>query len=263
MSLNSRKSYFVGLPAFWVVAMIANSILAQGFRVESEVFRGDSTKPISENLTLFSDGIVYDFLLSDPREIVIQDSKSGKFTLLDPVRKVKTTVVQMQVEEAVEVQRQSRALQNRSPFLFEEFVRTSDANSAWMEFQNSALTYRIKGSPVKNGSNLSSYVEFINNYAKLSSLDPKKMPPLARLKLNLEISKAKIIPDEVQLTFRPQNNQEIKIRSRHYVIWQISRTDQQKIKNTNELIRQCKEVPLTEYQNPIVVAEKPSASFGR
>src|SRR6185436_19830728 len=68
--------------------------VAQDFRMDTEIYVDDDKKkpPASETLTIFKDGRVYDFVLTDPQEITIFDPQRGKFTLLDPVRKMKAEV---------------------------------------------------------------------------------------------------------------------------------------------------------------------------
>jgi len=67
--------------------------IAQDFRIETEVFRGESTEPISENLTLFSGNLILDFMLPTdrtrfPEQIVIFTSDERKFILLDTRRRI-------------------------------------------------------------------------------------------------------------------------------------------------------------------------------
>lgn len=49
---------------------MAATALALDFRVETDVFIGTDKDPIAENLTLFSDGQVYDFVLKDRKSVV-------------------------------------------------------------------------------------------------------------------------------------------------------------------------------------------------
>ncbi len=65
---------------------------AADWRIETGVFVGRSETPSGENLTLFADGVVYDFLLTEPEEITIFDHRRGQFVLLDTARKVSTTI---------------------------------------------------------------------------------------------------------------------------------------------------------------------------
>ena len=52
--------------------------LADDFRIETEIFIGNEEKPAVENLTLFYDGRVYDFLLTEPAEITVGSSARSR-----------------------------------------------------------------------------------------------------------------------------------------------------------------------------------------
>ena len=74
-------------------ALVMLSAVASGqeFRMDTEVFVGDEKTPAVETLTIFVDGRVYDFLLSQ-QEITIFDPSRAQFVLLDEARRVKATV---------------------------------------------------------------------------------------------------------------------------------------------------------------------------
>ena len=42
---------------------------AQDFRIETELYVGDANKSSSRNVTVFSDSLVYDFLMSDTQQL--------------------------------------------------------------------------------------------------------------------------------------------------------------------------------------------------
>ena len=86
-----------GVPAFvlMLAAAVAGSMVqravADDFRIETKVFAGKETVPVSEDLTLFRGEQVYDFL-SKPREITVFDKPRSRVILLDPARRVKAEV---------------------------------------------------------------------------------------------------------------------------------------------------------------------------
>ena len=80
---------------------------AQEFRVETHVFSGDSTLPVSENITLYDGYMVYDFQMAmdesnNAAEIVIFDSRQKSFVLLDLQRKYRTDIHQVTLVKMVE-----------------------------------------------------------------------------------------------------------------------------------------------------------------
>ena len=103
----------------WVVFAILSGISAigngQDFRVDTEVFFDQEKEPAVEALTIFSDGRVYDFLISQ-QEIVVFDPPRGQFILLDESRRIKAIV---RTEELMEVtlELETHAVQSKSPEL--------------------------------------------------------------------------------------------------------------------------------------------------
>ena len=52
---------------------------AQEFRIETDVFVAGEKEPVGETLTIFTNGLVYDFLLTDDEEITLFDrAKSSR-----------------------------------------------------------------------------------------------------------------------------------------------------------------------------------------
>ena len=72
-----------------LVLLLASVATAEEFRIRTKIFLGARTSASAENLTLFTDGTVYDFLLTEPKEVTIFDQNSERFVLLDMRRKVK------------------------------------------------------------------------------------------------------------------------------------------------------------------------------
>src|SRR5215218_31920 len=73
----------------------------EGFRIDTDIFKGSDKTPIIETQTLFTEGQVYDFLLTKPIEITIYDAARGQVTLLDPERKLKTVVTASEIQDLV------------------------------------------------------------------------------------------------------------------------------------------------------------------
>ncbi len=64
--------------------------LAEEFRIETDVFVNQAKEPAVQTLTIFSGGVVYDFLLTGVEEITVFDRDRNRLVLLDTKRKVKT-----------------------------------------------------------------------------------------------------------------------------------------------------------------------------
>ena len=88
---------------FLLLLAMPTLLSAQNFRIETDLYIGESTKASSRNVTIFSDLLVYDFLMSDaveatPIQIAIFDRTEKKFILLDTEKKVR-----LEIERAARV----------------------------------------------------------------------------------------------------------------------------------------------------------------
>jgi len=232
--------------------------IAQDFRIETEVFRGESTEPISENLTLFSGNLILDFMLPTdrtrfPEQIVIFISDERKFVLLDTRRRIKTELLEGQVLQYLSTLQSSSLANAENNFLFHpEFKEEYDHSSGLLRLYNDQITYEVRGERPKEDSILHRYYEFIGQFARLNATDPKRMPPFARLKLNTALKKYGFIPGEVQLTLVPsltEATDPIVIRTTHNVITELSAKDEKRIESAKRYWIDFKNVSLGEFRN--------------
>ena len=98
MKLPLLLATFTGLACASLVS--PTSSLAQ-FRIETEVYLGESSDPVSQNLTIFDKHMVYDFQMSNeaqpkPVEVVIYDMREKYFILVDTKRNVRHKLDQLQ-----------------------------------------------------------------------------------------------------------------------------------------------------------------------
>lgn len=225
--------------------------IGQDMRIETEVYSGKSKQPVFENITLFSGNSVYDFSRTGPEKITVYDRLGGKFVLLNVDQQTKVVLDQDTVDEYVGLLKSREKLNQKEPFLFNpKFEEQYDEMSSELTLSSEEMTYRIKGTKFKTEETFQAYVEFANWYSKLSATDPRQMPPFARLELNKAISKHGLIPKEVERVYRPKNNvfgNAIHAKTKHYVVWQLSRKDRQRIDNALEHITRFKEVSLGEF----------------
>ena len=76
------------------------------------------------------------------------------------------------------------------------------------------------------------------------------MPPFARLELNKAISRHGLIPKEVDRVYRPKNSAfgtAVEAKTKHYVVWQLSSKDRERIENATGYISDFRNVSLSEF----------------
>ena len=244
-------TFTAGLVGALFVFRPVGTAQGQDMRIETEVYAGKSKQPVFENITLFSGKSVYDFSRTGPEKITVYDRHRGKFILLNVEEETKVVLDHATVEQYVELLKSREKLAAKEPFLFKpSFEEKYDESTGHLTLSSEEMTYKIVGMKSKSDESFQAYVEFADWYSKLSATDPRQMPPFARLELNKAISKRGLIPKEVERFYRPKNNvfgTTIQAKTKHYVVWQLSRKDRQRIDDALDHITNIREVSLSEY----------------
>jgi hypothetical protein len=214
---------------------MAATTLALDFRVETDVFIGTDKDPVAENLTLFSDGQVYDFLLSGSREITIYDPARGQFRLLDTERKFRSSVSTQQLLEIVEGI-ETHVAKGNDPFLkalvnpkFETKVEEFEENDETrfrITMTSKEITYKVVGHRPQHPQAVHAYRQFADYFSRFTA------------------EKA-LIPIEIERTDSAPGRK-LEVRSRHLINWILSKQDRQRITDAGNYLAEFKEVPFDE-----------------
>ena len=230
---------------------------AEEFRIESEILFGDSKEPVSENLTLFSNGVVYDFMLTGSKEIAIFDAARERFVLLDPARKKKLTLTSDVIIQFVTKLR-VHEFQKKAPFFFDpEFDETFDEEENLLTLASPRMTYKVKGIKPEDPSAVVQYRKFADWYSRLNATIPGSMPPFPRLKMNEVLAEKGLIPERVELTITPKKRlvqKQLEVTSRHLIIWQLSNRDREQIEKANTYQATFEAVSFEDYRQQTSVA---------
>lgn len=225
---------------------------AEDFRIESKVYLTQNGKAqlVSDNLTLFSQGVVYDFLRNHGEVTVLDPRPSrSRMIVMDPKRKVKTEVAFKDIDAFIAKIRKA-ALDNDEAFVqflgnpkfeehFDQGQHELKLTSDWMRYQ--LTTVDAPSADVRRR-----YREFSNWYAKLNCMaQPLSLPPFARLKVNEHLDRLQQIPVEVELTIFLQK--QLQVRSEHKVTWQLIREDVPRIREANQQYQDFRLVSFAEY----------------
>lgn len=250
-------------PVAWVLPLCAAAcvVRADEFRVETDVFVGSQKNPIAENVTLFTNGLVYDFPLAGPEEITVFDRDRGRFVLLDCRRKVKTTLTTQDLVEFTSALK-AHATEADGVFAFAadpQFQQRHDSEGNRLILSGSLMTYRAKGVSPSSEVAVSAYRTFADWYARLNATRPGSLPPFARLKLNEAIAKEGWIPKEVELTVTPKMRvvgRKLIMRSHHIASWQLSPKDRERIEKAASHMVNFQAVGFQDYRKESQVATK-------
>ncbi len=235
---------------------LAQHLTGQEFRIESQVYAGDSVRPISHNVTLFTPKLIFDLRLSEdaeqqPLEYVVFDTREKLLVLLDVEREVRVEIMDLELLKLLEGLRRETMQNNRTKFLTsDDFEEETDWSDGWVTLTSPSITYRFKGSQPEDVACLPPYFEFLDHFTRLNASDPTKIPPFPRMRLNQSIKKLGWIPDEVQIDIRQNGlfREPFKASSKHVLTHGLSASDHEIIEQAKKLWMQYRLVPLTEYR---------------
>jgi hypothetical protein len=233
--------------------LLLGTLQAQDFRIETKTFSGDNKDPVSQNLTLFADGKVYDFLLTTPEEITVLDPQRSQFILLDVSRKTRTTLSKEHLAEFT-AGLKARAGKSKNPLIafcaspkfdVQEIEDTNDLN-----FKSKVISYRVTSEKSRDAAAARSYRRFADWYARLNATRPGAKPPHARLFINNELGHRGLIPRKVELTIPARGllGREVKMHSEHVVSMRILSKDRNKIEKVGDYLATFEAVSIGEFR---------------
>ena len=235
---------------------LVNSSVAQEFRINSSLYSGEESLAVSQNVTLFSGGLVYDFQMSSdaqprPLEIVIFDSRNKSLILLDTEKKIRMELLDLRVTKILEGVRRETIQDSRSSFLVEEvFDEDTDWSTNWVTLTSPSITYRVNGERPKNPAIIPLYMNFLNHFTRLKATNPNQIPPFPRMKLNQVIQLKGWIPTEVQMSVKQNSlfRKPFSAKSKHVLIEGLSSKDKELIATAKSHWLQFKSVEFNEYR---------------
>jgi hypothetical protein len=214
------------------------TVHAEDFRVDTEVFRGSSKEPIAEILTIFHHGNVYDFQLARPHEITISEPRQGRVTLLNVQHKKKAVIDTLELlNAAINVQAAAAQLNNpvfvaaAEPAFEVTSSEYSENNSKFTKlvFANKTLQYTVSGQLARHPAAANDYRYFSDLSARLSSLRSGGLPAGARLEVNAEIANKGLLPKSVERVVHESRFGKSEVRTEHLVVWTLAQEDRKRI----------------------------------
>lgn len=226
------------------------------FRIESQVYVDGGQTPVSQNVTLFDDGIVYDFQMETsanlpPSEIVIFDERKRELILMDVGRKLAWTVADLRLLKMLDQLRRETVNNDKASFLVNQsFTETHDWSSDILTLESKSIRYRMTGTRPGNDMILPRYYDFLDQFTRLSASDPKRLPPFPRLTLNKSIKKMGWIPSEVKIKVEPNSffKEPFSATSKHMLAMSLSEADHERIKFARKCWFEFESCSLPEYR---------------
>lgn len=188
-------------------------------RVESELYMGSAAEPVARSLTLFHEGVAWDFLdlpASDAEktepmqlaEIVLHDPARERIVVIDPVRKLKTEIPLIRLERlSVSLARWARESDDRlvrwagGP----DFAAEIEDVEGQLELTGPRVRYAVDHVEAPSPEAAETYRRFADTAILLKALlQPGGIPPFPRLALNERLEDEAAIPAEVRLEIEPR-----------------------------------------------------------
>jgi hypothetical protein len=242
------------VPALVIVSGMAFSqtaVEAANFHVENAVYVEGQSEPVSRGVTIFQDGLVYDFL-NEPRECIIFDKAQRRFILLNSARRVRSEISMDDIEGFVNRVKQRLAGHPNSGVRWladPEFEESFDAATGELTLKSPAITYQaqVQGTDPAVSAQ---YHEFSDWYVRYNlAQDPKSRPPFPRMMLNDAIDRHQGIAKEVHLTStRGSTGTTSKVTSRHQITMKLDSADTARTAEAREYLRRFQPVSFRDYQ---------------
>lgn len=232
---------------------------AQEFRIETDVFVEDAKEPAVQTLTIFHNGVVYDFLLTGVEEITMFDRDRNRLVLMDTRRKVKT---ELNLDAIVTFMAQMKIQldDDRRKYLLSDDAETMTDEDGWVKLGNERVTYRAECIKPDDKATALEYQEFADWYARLNAMRPGGFPPFLRIRLNSEIAKRGLLPKTIERSIAEKkalSESTHRVRSQHLANWRLSHTDRKRLDRVGTYLANYPTVTFREYVQPASVATAP------
>lgn len=238
-----------------------------GLRVESTLFAGD--KPVARSLTLFRDGVAWDFLElpalpASPlgkaqgmqlAEIVLHDPARERVVVIDPVRLLKTEIPRVRLERlGASLASWARASDDRLIRWAggDDFNAGFSAESDRLELAGPRVRYVVRHAAASSPEEAMSYRQFADTAILLKALlQPGGIPPFPRLAINRRLEEAGAIPAEVILEIEPRGvslgGPGTRLRGEHRSHPRILAEDLERIEEAEAQLAAAEPVELAEF----------------
>jgi hypothetical protein len=238
----------------------------QDFRVDTEMFKNQDKAPFVQTLTIFAEGIVYDFCLTEPLEATVFDPRNGRFTLLDETRKVKASVTTQELLDFSLALETQAAKEKDRLFAFcavpqfettEKEVERNGQVHTELRMAGKPLTYVALGQRPERKETVAAYRYFTDWCARLNATRPGNLPPGARLALNQALAEHELLPLEISRTTIADSPfvRKLEVKSQHLVNWKLSGEDRKKIDRAADMMATFRAISFDDYRHP---TKKPS-----
>ncbi|MEX0824660.1 MAG: hypothetical protein WD119_00755 [Pirellulaceae bacterium] len=216
------------------------------FRIETEMFQGNETAPVSRHKILFDAGVIYDIHENGGRWSTVFDPARGRVILLDKKMQVQT---QVSTEELIRATAQLSAAAKEagkadSLGLNAKPIPLKKEDGYAIAF--GSLHYEMTTQTVSSEELAHAYHELAVWAARLNVLRRRGAPPFARLTLGELVASEGRLPLHLILTI-DQGLKKERYRAHHLVVERLSELDRKAIDHVGDRLAAFKKVSFEEF----------------
>lgn len=246
---------------FWMISsaiLPANdpAVVPQGpsFRVETEVFAGDSIQPAARHLILFDSGVIYDIRLDDDRIATMYDPARRRVILVDRLNREQ---VVLSTEELLTATARARAAieqEGRAEYFgllsqVSELEKDEPGDPQRYQIAFGDTTYTTTTIAVRKPQIAAAYNHFATLASQLNVSRQIGLPPFARMTLGQYIADMGQLPLATTLELKLKRGvKPQRFRSQLQVVEQLSLVDRERIAEFGRVLADCKPIDLADFQ---------------
>ena len=240
-------------------------------RVETEVFADNDEAPVARSLSLFRDGIAWDFLETlskeqekeknddagpdEPVEFVLHDPARERIILVDPARDVKTQIDHLQLER-LRASLGNWARKSDDPLMRwaggPDFSEGMEETATTIVLVGPRVRYEVSFEEADNGAVPEEYQRFADAALLVKALvHPGGLPPFPRIAINRRVAAAGGIPVTVRLEIESRmaklGRRPNVLRSKHKVLESWLASDHKRVAAAEERMAVAAPVDLAAY----------------
>lgn len=240
------------------------------FRVESAIYVDDAPEPVARSVTLFREGVAWDFLDRsatggrggsgdiERQDVVLHDPAHERVVLIDPRRNVKTRI------DAIRLERLGASLSSWARKSEDRLVRWSGGPDFGEGMRETKDRLELVGPRVRYDVELAAapapeiarrYRQFADTAILLKALvNPGGLTPFPRLAINRRIEAAGAVPAAVALEIDargfPRSTRTERVRSVHRLHPRLLTSDLDLIEEAEARVAVAQDVDLAEFVGP-------------
>jgi len=237
-------------------------------RVETEVFADDDEAPVARSLTLFRDGVAWDFLEAlpkkpdeenagpdEPLELVLHDPARERIILVDPARHIRTQIDHLQLER-LRASLGGWARKSEDPLMRwaggPEFGDSLEETATKILLEGPRVRYEVTFEPAGSEAVAEEYRRFADAAVLIKALvHPGGIPPFPRIAINRRVAAAGGIPVAVHLEIESRmvrlGRRPNVLRSEHKVLESWLTSDHKRVAAAEERLAVAAQVDLATY----------------